>query len=141
MVKCILDIGNAKYKINRDALSLFIQEAQQQAASASASGADGCREQSSLDCEAGSFLVDVALETIFREVMQLYHEYARSESLDVLVRLKSKLEQVSLRYHSLALAEEVMNINSCLPYERRVRSNDFQSGSEGDAVDAVAARK
>lgn len=134
MVKCILDIGNAKYKINRDALSLFIQEAQQQGASPS--DADGCREQGSPECEAGSFLVDAALESIFKEVMQLYHEYARSESLDVLVRLKCKLEQVSLRYHSLALAEEVMNINSCLPYERRVRSNDFQSGSEGDAVGA-----
>ncbi len=65
------------------------------------------------------------------EVMQLYNEYARTENLDVLVRLKDKLEQVSLRYKSVALAEEVLNINSCLPYERRVPSSSRPDGFNG----------
>jgi len=132
MVKCILDIGNAKYKLNRNALSLFMQEAQQH--DAASPGSDDDEDQGSRYCETP--FLDASLERVFNEVMQLYKEYAISESLDVLIRLKYRLEQVSLRYRSLALAEEVMNINSCLPYERRVPCNNGQRGSGGDAADA-----
>lgn len=118
MVKSILGIGNAKYKIDCNALTRFKLEAQQYVVASAALYGDEAEGPS--DCGAGTLPVDASLETIFAEVMQLYNEYARSESLDVLVRLKCKLEQVSLRYKSLALAEEVLSINSCLPYERRV---------------------
>lgn len=119
MVRSILEIGNAKYKIDRYALSRFKQEARQHAACNTEAGAEiGVLPFGGSD---GSS-VDASLDAVFGEVMKLYNEYARTESLDVLVLLKCKLEEVSLRYRSLALAEEVLNINSCLPYERRVPS-------------------
>lgn len=99
MVLRILDIGNARYRIDRSALKRFMLEAQESAAKES-------------------------LDAIFDEVMGLYGEYAVTGKLDVLMKLKCKLEQVSLRYKSLELAEEVLNINSCLPYEWRVGSCD-----------------
>lgn len=115
MVRRILDIGNSKYKLNKNALSEFILEARHQ--HAASHYMDG-ESHDPRECQSA----DESLDLIFREVMQLYNEYASSESLDALIRLKSKLEQVSLRYRSLVLAEEVMTINSCLPYERRVPS-------------------
>ncbi|WP_129126390.1 hypothetical protein [Geomonas oryzae] len=115
MVRSILDIGNAKYKIDRLALCRFREEARRNADA----GAD---ERKAEPCDARPS-IEESLDCVFMEVMQLYNEYARTESLDVLVRLKDKLEQVSLRYKSVALAEEVLNINSCLPYERRVPSS------------------
>ena len=119
MVKSILAIGNAKYEIDRNALTRFMREAQQ---SAAMQGVSDIGEQQSPDGrEAEAFSADESIDTIFIKVMQLYNEYATSEHLDVLIRLKCKLEQVSLRYRSHALAEEVLNINSCLPYEWRVR--------------------
>lgn len=122
MVKSILEIGNAKYKINRLALCRFKEEARENAMA-------GTDEREVLpEMAGGSVSLDESLDTVFREVMQLYNEYARSESIDVLVRLKDKLEQVSLRYKSLALAEEVLSINSCLPYERRVPSDSRPGG-------------
>jgi hypothetical protein len=119
MVKRIIDIGYAKYRIYRHALCVFMEEAKQVTA---ASPPEGCRgadgEPEGADAvEEGS---DEELERVCAEVMQLYREYARSESMDVLLRLKCLLEEVSSRYRSLALAEEVLHINSCLPYERRV---------------------
>lgn len=90
MEKYIFDIGRTKYKINTDAFAVLIEE--------------GHRE----------------IERTFDEVMQLYREYARTGSADVLVSLKCRLEEVSSMYGSVALAEEVLHINSCLPYERRV---------------------
>lgn len=118
MVRSILDIGNAKYEIDTDVLSRFKEEAQRHAVTLDDPyhGEEGSRH----DCENGSFSVDASLDNAFDEVMQLYNEYSRSENLDVLVMLKCKLEQVSLRYKSVTLAEEVLSINSCLPYERRV---------------------
>ncbi|QWV94907.1 hypothetical protein KP004_06935 [Geomonas oryzisoli] len=112
MVRSILEIGNAKYKIDRIALGRFKDEVRENWNQESA----GAAEQ-----ETGRALtLDESLDAVFLEVMQLYNEYAKTESIDVLLRLKDKLEQVSLRYKSLALAEEVLNINSCLPYERRI---------------------
>ena len=80
------------------------------------------RAKYQLNTEAFSPLRDGGNEVdeVFEEVMQLYREYARTGSMDVLVSLKCRLEEVSLRYRSMALAEEVLAINSCLPYERRV---------------------
>ncbi len=119
MVKSILAIGNAKYEIDRNALTRFMREAQQ---SAVTHGVHEKGEHRGPDGgEAAAFFADEPIEGLFAEVMQLYNEYATSEHLDVLIRLKCKLEQVSLRYRSHALAEEVLNINSCLPYEWRVR--------------------
>lgn len=105
MVRSILDIGNARYRIDRNALRRFIAQAQ-----------DSVAEES--------------LDAIFSEVMGLYGEYAVTGKLEVLMKLKCKLEQVSLRYKSLELAEEVLNINSCLPYEWRVR---YCNGNEPGA--------
>jgi len=119
MVKSILDIGNAKYEIDRNALRRFMHEAKQSAAMQGVP--DIGEHRSNSGSEAAAFPADESIETIFIQVMQLYNEYAVSGSLDVLIKLKCELEQVSSRYKSLALAEEVLNINSCLPYEWRVR--------------------
>lgn len=119
MVKSIIEIGNARYEIDRNALRLFMREAQE---SAAMQGVPGIGEQQSQDGgETAAFPADEPIEITFNRVMQLYNEYAISGSLDVLIELKCTLEQVSLKYKSLALAEEVLNINSCLPYEWRVR--------------------
>lgn len=124
MVRSILDIGNAKYKIDRLALCRFREEARRNADA----GADAGKAEV---CDDVRPSLEESLEHVFMEVMQLYNEYARTENLDVLVRLKDKLEQVSLRYKSVALAEEVLNINSCLPYERRVPSSSRPDGFGG----------
>jgi len=119
MVKSIIEIGNARYEIDRNALRLFMREAQE---SAVMQGVPGIGEQQSRDGgETAAFSADEPIEITFNRVMQLYNEYTISGSLDVLIELKCTLEQVSLKYKSLALAEEVLNINSCLPYEWRVR--------------------
>ena len=121
MVKCILDIGNAKYKIDKNSLNLFMQEVR---GTDFAPYTDSSEDQGSFDGANCGHLAKVAPDRIFREIMQLYNEYARTENLDVLVKLKVKLEQVSSQYKSLVLAEEVLTINSCLPYERRVMCNN-----------------
>ncbi|MBU5636963.1 hypothetical protein KOM00_09470 [Geomonas sp. Red69] len=121
MVRSILEIGNAKYKIDRLILGRFKEEVRQHWTKGDAG------VEAPVPGPAPS--LDESLELVFKEVMQLYNEYAKTESIDVLLRLKDKLEQVSLRYKSLALAEEVLNINSCLPYERRVP----QGSEEGPA--------
>lgn len=119
MVKSIIEIGNARYEIDRNALRLFMREAQE---SAAMQGVPGVGEQQSQDGgETAAFSADEPIEITFNRVMQLYNEYTISGNLDVLIELKCTLEQVSLKYKSLALAEEVLNINSCLPYEWRVR--------------------
>lgn len=124
MVRSILEIGNAKYKMNRVALCRFREEARRNAGA-------GEDESGGEPLVSVSLSVEESLDCVFFEVMQLYNEYARTESLDVLVRLKNKLEQVSLMYKSVALAEEVLNINSCLPYERRVPSSSRPGGFGG----------
>lgn len=121
MVRSILEIGNAKYKIDRLALCRFREEARRNAG-------NGADERVAEPCEELRTSIEESLDLVFMEVMKLYNEYARTENLDVLVRLKNKLEQVSFRYKSVALAEEVLHINSCLPYERRVPGS---SGSGG----------
>lgn len=114
MVRSILEIGSAKYKIDKYALGRFKEEVLQNVPAVDDEG------EAVAETSGCSGSLDESLEQVFAEVMQLYNEYARSESIDVLLRLKDKLEQVSMRYKSMALAEEVLNINSCLPYERRI---------------------
>lgn len=122
MERHIFNIGYAKYRINTDALSVFMEEAKNSAT----------EEQADPYCDAekgaGNTKVcaDRAVEDVFAEVMHLYHEYAGSQNMDALVRLKCRLEEVSLRYRSFVLAEEVLSINSCLPYERRVPCGNAQ---------------
>ena len=114
MDKRILDIGCAKYQIDRNALFRFMEEAA------------GNRENPRCGSEAGesdaaaNLCADRAVEGIFWEVLELYNEYNETSSLDTLLQLKCRLEEASLRYRSLPLAEEVLSINSCLPYERRI---------------------
>ncbi|HBG05295.1 MAG: hypothetical protein A2075_20730 [Geobacteraceae bacterium GWC2_58_44] len=117
MDKRIYDIGHARYKINLDALSALIEEGRNQEAQ---NPPGACCSEEPRDAEAAKVCNERELDCIFSEVMQLYREYTRSGSMDVLVTLKCRLEEVSLRYRSFALAEEVLCINSCLPYERRV---------------------
>lgn len=111
MVRSILEIGNAKYRIDRGTLRRFMREARQ---------STWPREGSGEVCDAAAAPCGESLEQVFNEVMGLYNEYAVTGRMEALMKLKSKLEQVSLRYKSLTLAEEVLNINSCLPYEWRV---------------------
>ncbi|ACH39774.1 hypothetical protein Gbem_2770 [Citrifermentans bemidjiense Bem] len=131
MVRTILEIGNAKYEINCDALKRFMREARQ---SAVLRGELEDDKEKVLTYAAGAKApVEASIDMVFDEVLQLYNEYARTEDLVVLVQLKSKLEQVSLRYKSLALAEEVLNINSCLPYELRVNCSQGKGGIQGES--------
>ncbi|BCG46708.1 hypothetical protein GEOBRER4_n1517 [Citrifermentans bremense] len=125
MVRSILEIGNAKYEIDQDALKRFMREARQSAALRGE--LDDGKEKVLTYSASVSPPAEASIDAVFDEVLQLYNEYARNDDLDVLMQLKAKLEQVSLRYKSLALAEEVLNINSCLPYERRV--NCIRGGS------------
>jgi len=124
MYKRIIDIGNARYRISMDDLSAMMEEAREGAAGipmhASGTTDEGLREVDVTTVGSGD-----ELEGVFSEVMRLYQEYTRSASMDVLVRLRCRLEEVSLRYRSFALAEEVLNINSCLPYERRVPAGNL----------------
>lgn len=106
MDKYIFDIGRARYKISSDALCALME------------GRGG--EEGRPGAAVAQQRVAGDGEGEFEEVMRLYREYARTGSLDALVGLKSRLEEVSARYRSMALAEEVLAINSCLPYERRV---------------------
>jgi len=132
VVKCILDIGNAKYKIDKNSLNLFMQEVR---GTDFAPYPDSSLDQGSLDDAICDRFAQGAPGRIFREIMQLYNEYARTENLDVLVKLKVKLEQASSRYKSLVLAEEVLTINSCLPYERRVTCNNGEHDISRDELE------
>lgn len=114
MDKRILDIGCAKYQIDRNALFLFMEEA------AGNRENPCCGSEEGESDAAANLCADQAVEQIFWEVLELYNEYNETGNLDTLVQLKCRLEEASLRYRSLPLAEEVLSINSCLPYERRI---------------------
>jgi len=106
MYRHILKIGNARYTFNQAALCTFIAEAK-------------LRERGEAACAP---LAEGALQEA-SEITSLYRTYRSTDSVDALVQLKTRLEQVSVAYGSHALAEEVLSINSCLPYERRVSFN------------------
>lgn len=118
MVNSILKIGHCKYRLDKTVLNRCMRKAGQ----GFTVGTDPQK------AEAGTH-PGATPDLLFNEIMALYNEYARSESLDVLVRLKCKLEQACVMYGSHELAEEVLSINSCLPYERRVPANAGISGS------------
>lgn len=119
MEKVIYDIGNAKYKVNRLELFRMMEEARGNLVGGAPETSHDNGSAPDPDTLKGRD-DDAALSDSFMDVMRLYNEYARSESLDVLIKLKCLLEEVSTRYKSMALAEEVLTINSCLPYDRRV---------------------
>jgi hypothetical protein len=113
MDRRIFDIGSGKYRFDKKTLNQFIEEARTResasvpgggAATAGGTGASTDRE----------------IQGIFEEVTSLYGDYVRCQSMDLLVKLKCRLEDFSIRYNSHVLAAEVLQINSCLPYEHRV---------------------
>jgi hypothetical protein len=115
MVRHIYDIGRGRYKFDKSTLSSFREEARNRPPVADTAEVPG------------ALLRDIDLDDremlgIFDEVMSLYHDYMRCQSFDLLLKLKCRLEQVSIRYQSHVLAAEVLNINSCLPYEHRINA-------------------
>jgi hypothetical protein len=115
MIRRILEIGRGRYKFNNKTLDDFIEESRHRRL---AGGRQDAGFPSTPD-SAGE-PDDRELPQVFEEVMTLYHDYQQCESIELLVKLKFRLQEVSIRYQSHVLASEVLNINSCLPYERRV---------------------
>ncbi|UFS68948.1 hypothetical protein LPW11_13695 [Geomonas sp. RF6] len=114
MHRHILKIGNARYTFNQAALCAFIAEAKM-------------RERASLPLAPGAIgnapPAGSALQPVLEEadrITALYRSYRSTGNIELLMELKSRLEKVSVLYESHALAEEVLSINACLPYERRV---------------------
>ncbi|GFO60180.1 hypothetical protein GMST_25050 [Geomonas silvestris] len=116
MQKHIFGIGSGKYHFDPETLDSFIEEARGRFTIPS--GAFDRAAESDLPTESET-------QRVFDEIMSLHREYLRHQSFDVLFQLKTRLEEFSIRYHSHVLAAEVLNINSCLPYELRMAwSND-----------------
>ena len=113
MVRHICDIGRGRYIFDKSTLHSFLEEAKAQP-----TPNDPLEFTDAVQVANGPDADEMLL--IFEEVMALYHDYMRCQSVDLLVKLKCRLEQVSIRYHSHVLAAEVLNINSCLPYELRI---------------------
>jgi len=117
----IIEIGRGGYKFNRKTLNAFIEEANNR---------PPAREQDagfSAAVARANAPDDKEFQQVFAEFMVLYHDYMKCESVDLLVRLKRSLEEISIRYQSHVLAAEVLNINCCLPYECRVLCGRQQS--------------
>jgi len=112
MQRHIFGIGCGRYEFDKRTLDSFIEEARSRSLAggpAEAPGAaDGCAPS------------DREAQAVFDEIMKLYRDYNMCQSIESLVTLKCRLEEYSLRYHSHVLAEEVLSINSCLPYEERI---------------------
>jgi len=134
MEKSIFGIGRVRYRINMDAFSDLMGEMGGESSDQKQPASAGARDP--LDATSANLGDRREIEEVFDDVMQLYREYGRTGSMDVLVTLKCLLEEVSLRYRSVALAEEVLNINSCLPYERRVPCN-----SSGEKLEELRLRR
>jgi len=120
MVRHLYDIGCGRYQFDRATLDSFMEESRNRLPKCQPDGA-----QNAVD--AREELSDQEMQRIFEEVMALYHDYNRCRSVDLLLRLKSRLEEFSTRYQSHVLAAEVLNINSCLPYEQRITRTDPKS--------------
>jgi len=111
MQKHIFGIGSGTYQFDPETLDSFIEEARSRWFAVPTSGeALG---------EAGH-PSEFETQRVFDEIMALHREYLRYRSFDVLFKLKTRLEEFSVRYNSHVLAAEVLNINSCLPYELRM---------------------
>ena len=78
-----------------------------------------------MDADAWGRPNDQEITSISEEVLSLYQDYQRCQNIEVLVKLKCRLQDVSVRYKSHVLAEEVLSINSCLPYELRILSSSL----------------
>jgi len=113
MEQNIFDIGSGRYIFDAKTLEAFIEEARNRS---SESGEKALLEISDL----ADVPSDWEMQCIFEEVMALYHDFIQCQRVELLVRLKCRLEEVSIRYKSHVLAEEVLTINSCLPYEQRI---------------------
>jgi hypothetical protein len=113
MVRHIYGIGSGRYSFDKFTFNSFIAESRNRPLTrgqgAAPEAGEGAAEPGDLDAE-----------RIFEEVMSLYHDYARCQSVELLLKLKCRLQEFSIRYNSHVLAAEVLNINSCLPYEQRI---------------------
>jgi hypothetical protein len=116
MKKNIFDIGSGRYTFDTNTLDSFIEEAKMRCSESSESGL--ANPATPLDGPKGG-----EIERITEEVMSLYRDYVQCQSVEPLVRLKCRMEEVSIRFKSHVLAEEVLTINSCLPYEQRILSD------------------
>ena len=112
MVRHIYDIGSGRYKFDKATLDSFIEESRNRPPLPESAGASGANPLAGMG--------EQEMQGIFAEVMALYHDYQKFERVDLLLRLKCRLEEFSIRYKSHVLATEVLNINSCLPYEQRI---------------------
>jgi len=110
MKKNIFDIGSGRYTFDANTLDSFIEEAKKRNSEFGLSEAIG----------PGDVPNELEIESILAEVMSLYQDYMQCQSVELLVTLKCRLEEVSVRFKSHVLAEEVLTINSCLPYEQRI---------------------
>jgi hypothetical protein len=110
MQRNLFGIGNGRYEFDRQTLDNFIEEAKNRAGLTAG-------EQGAAATTAGC--ADWETRYVYEEILGLYREYQRGQSLDLLIRLKCRLQEISVRYGSHVLAAEVLNINSCLPYEKR----------------------
>jgi hypothetical protein len=110
MEKNIFDIGSGRYTFDTTTLNSFIEEAKNRTSEFGAPDAAGTSDVPS----------EVEIERILAEVVSLYQDYLQCQRVELLVRLKCRLEEVSIRFNSHVLAEEVLTINSCLPYEQRI---------------------
>jgi hypothetical protein len=110
MEKNIFDIGSGRYTFDENTLDSFIQEAKNRTSDF------GLPETIGPDAVPN----EAEIERILAELMSLYQDYVQCQSIELLVTLKCRLEEVSIRFKSHVLAEEVLTINSCLPYEQRI---------------------
>lgn len=112
MQRHIFGIGSGKYRFDRQTLDSFLEESKSrtQVPVTEAKGGGWGSESPN----------DLETQRVFDEIMSLYHDYQRCQHLDLLLKLKHRLEEFSIRYQSHVLAAEVLNINSCLPYEQRI---------------------
>lgn len=116
MERRIFEIGRGRYKFDKKTLGAFIEESRNRSPEGERPNPGDVPAAADRVDEPG----DQELQRVIEEVTALYHDYLRGESVDLLIKLKCRLEEVSTRYQSHVLAAEVLNINSCLPYERRV---------------------
>lgn len=128
MVKNIFDIGSGRYQFDKKTLNSFLEESRNRPLPPEAAEDPGAGR-------AAGQLSDREQQGFFEEVMALYHDYMICQNVEVLLRLKLKLEEFSVRCNSHVLAAEVLNINSCLPYELRLRGTGTLPGKNRDEPD------
>ena len=126
MVRHICDIGSGRYQFDKATLDSFIEESRHRRPA---------KPAGTQDAERLAGVSDKEMHCIFEEVMSLYHDYMKCQSVEKLLRLKGRLEEFSIRYSSHVLAAEVLNINSCLPYAQRISCAGKKIDGQVDAPD------